>query len=413
MPRKHFSDSTYGFLFNAVLVVSAFGYFVDVFDLYIFSIVRSASLKEFGLVGDALTVAGQHLLNMQMFGMLLGGVFWGVLGDKKGRLSVLFGSILLYSVANIANGFVQDVTSYGLCRFVSGIGLAGELGAGITLVAESLPQQKRSIGTTFVASIGVAGAVGAGIIGELFPWRTTYMIGGFLGLALLIARGTLYESDLFQKAKSAAQVKRGRFIALFTDWTRFRYYLACILIGVPVWYIAGILLTLAPEIAVKMGISTPIKVSYAVMAYSISITIGDVFSGLLSHVLQTRKKIILVFLVLLSATLIAFFKLPRLEIWQFYAFYGAMGFFIGTWAVLITMTAELFGTNLRNTATSTVPNFIRGSTILLNMAVTALGSYGLLGAVQIVGIAVIGLAMLAVLSLPETYHRHLDFNEKV
>lgn len=403
----------YSFLLNATLVVSALGYFVDVFDLYLFTIVRTPSLMDMGLEGEALTRAGQSLLNTQMLGMLLGGIFWGMLGDKRGRLSVLFGSILLYSVANIANAFVHDMSAYALCRFIAGLGLAGELGAGITLVAESLPPNKRSIGTTFVASIGVAGAVAAGLVGDLFPWRTTYMIGGFLGLALLVARGTVYESGLFEKSKRQRHVKRGNFMMLFNNARRLRYYIACILIGVPVWYIAGILLTLSPEIATRMGIAEPIKVGYAVMAYSISITVADLISGMLSHIYRTRKKIILAFLSMLALTLCMFFMKPHMTLWQFYAFFGAMGFFLGNWAVLITMTAELFGTNLRVTATSTVPNFIRGSTILLNFAVVGLGGLGLLSAIQIVGAVVMILAIAAVLFVPETYHRNLDFDEVI
>jgi putative MFS transporter len=397
---------------NAVLVVSALGYFVDVFDLYLFAIVRNNSLKDLGLAGDALTQAGLHLLNIQMLGMLIGGVFWGVLGDKKGRISVLFGSILLYSIANIANAFVHDVPSYALCRFVAGLGLAGELGASITLVAETLPQNKRSLGTTFVASIGVSGAVVASLTGNLLPWRTAYMIGGFLGLVLLIARGMIYESQIFTKTK-AKDVKRGKFIALFTNFKRCRNYISCILVGVPVWYVAGVLLTLSPEIAKLMGLPVPVKAAYAVLAYGIGLTFGDVVSGLMSHAMKTRKKVIRLFLCLLSITLLVFFMYPPVSEMYFYIMYGLMGTFVGTWAVLMTMSAEMFGTNMRATATSTIPNFIRGSTVLLNLGVAALQPMGLLSAIEIVGAVTLGLAIIAISLLPESYHHHLGFNEKL
>lgn len=414
MPQnKLVSASLLKNFFSAGLIVSALGYFVDVFDLYLFSILRKSSLQDLGLSGEELTQAGFTLLNAQMFGMLAGGIFWGILGDKKGRLSVLFGSILLYSIANIANAFVHDVTAYALCRLIAGIGLAGELGAGITLVAESLPQRQRSLGTTFMASIGLAGAVAAALIADMFPWRTTYMIGGFLGLALLIARGIVYESGLFQKNKTRTSVKRGKFLALFTNPRRLRYYLSCILIGVPTWFIAGIMLTLAPEIAAKMHIPGEVSVSYAVLAYSIMLTLGDVISGLLSHFCKTRKKVILAFLSGLGATLLCFFICPPKDLFALYVFYGAMGFFIGNWAVLLTMTAELFGTNLRASATSTVPNFIRGSTVLLNLGVAGLAGLGFMGAIEAVGAIVMILAILCALGIPETYHHHLDFNEKI
>lgn len=412
MNFKKLLPKQYGFLFNATIIVAALGYFVDVFDLALFSVVRTPSLLDLGLEGEELTKAGLHLLNMQMFGMLVGGIFWGILGDKKGRLSVLFGSILLYSVGNIANAFVHDVSAYALCRLISGIGLAGELGAGITLVAEMLPKDKRSLGTMVVASVGVAGAVASGLIGDIFPWRTAYLIGGFMGIALLIARGMVFESTMFQKSKSASRVKRGRFLSLFTNWKRFRYYAACILMGVPVWYLVGILVTLSPEIGKQMGIEEPIKASYAVMAYSIAITLGDVASGIISHVMKTRKKVILAFLIAQAVSIYLFFTIPMTATLM-YVMYGVMGFFIGIWAVLITTAAELFGTNMRATTTSTVPNFIRGSTIFLNMAVAALGGYGLLTAIQVVGAVVMGLAILAATMIPETYHRDLDFDEQI
>ena len=409
---KKKSNNPFVLFMNAALVVSALGYFVDVFDLYVFSIVRTQSLSDLGITGDAATKTGLFLMNMQMAGMLIGGVFWGVLGDKKGRLSVLFGSILLYSIANLANAFVHDVSSYAVCRFIAGLGLAGELGAGITLVAESLPKEKRSLGTTFVASIGVAGAIVASLVGGLLPWRTVYMIGGFLGLALLIARGTVFESQLFSKT-SQTSVKRGKFLALFNNFKRFRHYIACILMGVPTWYIAGVLITLSPELAKQMGITEPVKAAYAVLTYAIMITVGDVVSGLLSHFLKSRKKVLSTALVFLGTMIAWFFIWPPVTAMSFYMMFGAMGFFLGTWAVLITMTSELFGTNLRNTATSTVPNFIRGSTILLNLGVTSLAFIGLLPAVEIIGAVVVILAILASLSIPETYHRDLDFNEKI
>lgn len=400
-------------VFSAAVIVAALGYFVDVYDILLFSIVRTASLQDLGLQGDAVTNSGLFLLNMQMAGMLIGGILWGVFGDKKGRLRVLFGSILLYSIANLANAFVQDVPMYAVCRFFAGLGLAGELGAGITLVAESLSKEQRGLGTTLVATVGVSGAIAAALVGDLMPWRHAYIIAGVMGLLLLLMRASVRESFIFKKASTDVKIKRGQFQKLFTDRDRFKRYFACILIGVPVWYVVGVIVTLSPEIAKAFGITEPVKVAYAVLSYSITITIGDLFSGLLSQLYKTRKKILIVFLVCLGAVMTAFFIMPHTKAADYYGFCALMGFFIGTWVVLLTTSSEMFGTNLRATVTSTVPNLVRGSTILLTTAVTQMKFMGYLTAVEIVGFAVMVLALLAAFTIPETFHNDLDFNEKV
>ena len=245
-------------LFSAIVIVAALGYFVDIYDLVLFSIVRVKSLNGIGITeATAVTDQGLHLLSMQMWGMLLGGILWGVLGDKKGRLSVLFGSILLYSLANIANGFVQNIDQYGWLRLIAGVGLAGELGAGITLVSESLPKEKRGYGTMIVASVGVSGAMVAYLVGQEFGWRNAYFIGGGLGLALLALRAGVFESGMFEQVKNT-NVSRGNFLSLFTNGTRFYKYLRCLLVGVPFWFLVGILITLAPEFGKHFGLQGPV-----------------------------------------------------------------------------------------------------------------------------------------------------------
>ena len=174
---------------------------VDMYDLFLFSINRVSSLKSLHISGEQLLADGIMLLNLQMAGMLIGGIFWGIMGDKKGRLSVLFGSILIYSIANIGNGFVTTVTQYAVLRFIAGFGLAGELGAGITLVTEILPKERRGYGTTLVATVGIMGALLAYFVSHLFDWRTAYFIGGGLGLILMILRVRVFESGMFMKLK--------------------------------------------------------------------------------------------------------------------------------------------------------------------------------------------------------------------
>src|SRR5678810_836288 len=212
------------------VLVAALGYLVDMYDLFLFSIVRVPSLRSLNLPPEKITQDGIMLLNLQMAGLLIGGIFWGILGDKKGRLSVLFGSILIYSLANIGNGFVTTVGAYAVLRFVAGFGLAGELGAGITLVTEILPAKIRGYGATLVATLGVLGALLAYVVSYLFDWRASYIIGGCLGLMLMIARIRVFESGIFLKLKEA-NIKRGDVRMLFNTKTRFIKYMSSIVIG--------------------------------------------------------------------------------------------------------------------------------------------------------------------------------------
>ncbi len=281
-------------VFTTAVIVAALGYFVDIYDLLLFSIVRKASLESIGYSGADLEKYGLMLINIQMAGMLIGGILWGMWADKRGRLSVLFGSIVLYSLANILNGFASDIIFYAILRFVAGIGLAGELGAGITLVAESLPKEKRGYGTMIVATIGVSGAVFAGIISRYFDWRTCYFIGGALGIALLILRISVYESGLFQKI-TEQEVKRGNFFQLFSNRKTFLKYLNCIVIGMPTWFTIGILVTFSPEFSKMLNVSGVIKGGDAIMFTYCGITVGDFACGFLSQLLKAEKKRCLLF----------------------------------------------------------------------------------------------------------------------
>lgn len=396
---------------NALVIISALGYFVDIYDLILFSIVRVPSLQSLGLTGSALFDNGVFLLNMQMAGMLLGGVLWGVWGDKKGRVSVLFGSILMYSLANIANGFVQNVETYAVLRFIAGIGLAGELGAGITLVAETLPKKTRGWGTMIIAAFGISGAVLAGFIAEHFDWRTSYFIGGGLGLLLLLLRAGAYESGLF-KSVETKNVDRGHFFALFTSFDRFKRYLQCILIGLPTWFVIGILVTFSPELAAAIGVPGEVVAGRAVMMAYAGLVVGDVISGVLSQYWQSRKRVVFVFLVATVLAIGTYFYFPYSGVAQFYyACFGA-GLAVGYWAIFVTVAAEQFGTNLRATVATTVPNFIRASLIPLTIGFAYLKP--IVGAVDsaiIVGGICILIALVALVPMKETFGKDLDYLE--
>jgi MFS family permease len=393
------------------VLVAALGYFVDIYDLILFLIVRVKSLNDLGVTGDAVLEKGLDLLNMQMIGMLIGGIVWGVLGDKRGRLSVLFGSIFLYSTANIANAFVHTVEQYSFMRFVAGVGLAGELGAGITLVSEVMGREARGYGTTVVATVGVLGAVVAAIVGDKFLWRTAYLVGGGLGIGLLLLRVGLFESGMFESAKGQS-VDRGNFLSLLTTWERARKYLAVIFIGVPIWYVISILIGVSPEIAKAMGMKPGPDPGRAVMLAYIGLSAGDLASGALSQLLGSRKKVIGLFMGLTTLGIALYFTIAASSLEVFYAVCFFLGVAAGYWAVFVTVASEQFGTNIRATATTTAPNFVRGAVVLLTSAFKALkGSLGVTGSALAVGAAAMAVAMISLVSLGETYGKDLNFVE--
>jgi MFS transporter, putative metabolite:H+ symporter len=398
--------------FLAVLV-AALGYFVDIYDLLLFSIVRTRSLASIGVPPEKLLDEGVFLINMQMIGLLIGGIFWGVLGDKRGRLSVLFGSIVTYSLANIANAYVSTVPAYAFWRFVAGVGLAVELGACITLVAETLGKHARGYGTTVVAGVGLSGAVVGALVANSVDWTTAYKIGGGLGLALLALRVGVYESGLYEKAKGRTDVALGNFFTLFSSRARVQRYLAIIAVGVPIWFSIGILVSFSPEIGKALGMAPAPEASKAVMWAYAGLAVGDLSSGALSQLVKSRKRSLLVFLLLTVLTVAVYFLVGPTSLVVFYAVCSALGFANGYWAVFVTVASEQFGTNLRATATTTVPNFVRGAVVPLSLSFKALSttSLGVSGAALLVGAVSLGLAFLGLYALEETYGKDLEYFE--
>ncbi len=406
------SKSVIKHVFSLPVMVAALGYMVDMYDLFLFSIVRVPSLKSLGLEGDSLLSDGIFLLNLQMAGLLIGGIVWGIIGDKKGRLSVLFGSILIYSLANIGNGFVTTVDQYAVLRFVAGFGLAGELGAGITLVAEILPKAIRGYGTTLVATMGVLGAILAYFVTYLFDWRMSFFIGGGLGLVLLILRISVFESGMFEKLK-VRNIKRGNLVMLFGNKTRLIKYMNSILIGLPIWFVVGILITFSPEFGKAMGLSEPVDAGKAVMFFFAGQVAGDIVSGFLSQYAKSRKKIILLF-ILISLTFVSVYLLfPSTDLTAFYIVCVCLGIGNGYWTLFVTVAAELFGTNLRATVATSAPNFVRGAVIPLTMLfVYGKNQFGILQSAMGVGLLAFGIALLSLRFLEETYSKDLDYTEQ-
>jgi MFS family permease len=394
-----------------IIIVAALGYFVDIYDLILFSVIRIKSLKGLGVAESDLLDVGTMLINSQMFGMLIGGILWGVLGDKKGRLSVLFGSILLYSAANLANGFITTVEQYAIIRFIAGIGLAGELGAGITLVTETMSKENRGYGTMIVAGVGLMGAVAAALVGENYAWETSYIIGGIMGLLLLGMRVGLAESGMFKNLKNDG-VSRGNIFMLFNDGKRFKKYLSCILIGIPLWFVVGVLVTFSPEFGRELNATEPLSAGTGIMYCYIGIAIGDIVAGFLSQIWRSRKKVMLLFLLLTGVSIVVYLNAEGMNSQQFIWLVLFLGFASGYWATFVTIASEQFGTNLRATVTTTVPNFVRGSLVLATLSFTALkGSLGIINSALVVGFVSLAIALFALYQLKETFGKDLDYLE--
>jgi MFS family permease len=402
---------SYRALFSLPVIVAALGYFVDVYDLLVFNIVRVPSLKDLGLSPEEVSSMGSKIYNWQQAGLLVGGILWGILADKRGRLSVLFGSIITYSIANIFCGFVQSPDLYAWLRFVAGVGLAGELGAGLTLVAEILPQKLRGYGSSIVASVGLLGAVVAFLTNNLFDWRTTYFVGVGLGGVLLLLRIGVLESGMFEKIK-IQNTQRGSLLAFFNNAPRFWKYMRCIGVGLPTYFVIGVLATFSNEFGKALGVTPDIVAGKCVMYVFIGTVVGDMFSGVLSQWLKSRKKAIGVMttMTLLGVAFYLYGGITKAD--MFYLVASALGFSIGYIAMFLTATAESFGTNLRATATSTVANFVRATTLLtLPLFQYFKPILGVLGSGGLVASLCFAIAYLSLFLMEETFHKELDYVE--
>jgi predicted MFS family arabinose efflux permease len=403
-------------IFSLPVIVGSLGFFVDIYDLQVFAITRIASFKELGITGEAAKNVGESIIGWQMIGIVTGGIIWGVLGDKKGRKSVLFGSILLYSLATIANGFVQDVTTYTILRFVAGLGLAGELGASITLTSEMLPKEKRGIAAAIIATSGVMGTIVAYFVSTYTSdWRMCYFIGGGMGLALLFLRMRVLDSGLYNAAKAGGK-KMGNLLMIFTNKERFIRYFRAIMIGLPVWYVIGILITFSNEFAKQFGISDFDQPRSLMLQY-VALAFGDMSAGLLANYIKSRKKTLYIYYGILSVVIALFFLLKGGgSATSMYMFCMALGFGAGISVLYITMSAEQFGTNLRATAAISIPNLVRGFLVPMILLFkllrsdTVFGSY-ITGA-WVVGIVVMLCGWIAVYHTKETFGKEMDFVEK-
>lgn len=397
------------------VLVAALGYFVDIFDLQLFNVIGKQSLGAKGLNLNPEQIDYYYdyvLFNFQMGGMLIGGLLWGIMGDKMGRKSILFGSILMYSLANFANGFVTDTTTYSILRFIAGFGLAGELGAAITLVAELMTKETRGIGTVIIVAMGALGAVAAAFVSKAFDWQYVYFIGGGLGMTLLLLRFSTFESGMFENVKNTEGVSRGNFLSLFTNKERFMKYMMCILMGIPIWYTLGILIKFSPKIAEATHVQGKVMVADAVMYAYIGLSVGDLICGWISQILANRKKVVLSFLVVCLGLVIIMLHVEGLTVNEFLILCFMIGIASGYWGLFVTIASEQFGTNIRATVTVTVPNFVRGAVILITLGYKTLeASHNTIYSAAIVGVVCLALAFIAILYLDETFGKDLNYLE--
>lgn len=398
---------------NLTVLVAGLGYFVDMFDITLFGVVRVQSLQALGVTDPHdILKSGVFLYNSQMIGMMVGGLLWGVWADKRGRLSVMFGSIILYSLGNIANAFVWDVNSYAICRFLTGVGLAGELGAAITLVAESLPKETRGYGTTIVATLGLLGSVTAAYFGQHISWKAAYILGGIMGLLLLLTRFKVFESGMYEKTHNT-QVERGNLMMLLKKG-RLLKYLKCVFMGVPIYFITGVLFTFSPELTQSLNVQGVVSAGNALLWGSIGLAAGDFISGLLSQALKSRNKAITICLLAAFALILVYLNVQGLTADTIYVICFLLGSAAGYWAVLVTVSAEQFGTNIRGTVATTVPNFVRGSAALVVSLFLYLKTEVMSAdkAALVVGALFFAIALISIWTLEETYGKDLDYFEK-
>ncbi|HMO63358.1 MAG TPA: MFS transporter [Ferruginibacter sp.] len=404
-------------IFSLPVIVGALGFFVDIYDLLLFSIVRKRSVQDIGVPEDLMEIVSQDILSWQMIGLTIGGIAWGIMGDKKGRKSVLFGSILLYSFATLANGFVTNANQYLWLRFIAGLGLAGELGASITLTSEMLPKEKRGMASAIIATSGVLGCIAAYFVFALSgeDWRMCYFIGGGMGIALLFLRAGVLESGMYDVAKKSS-AKLGNFFMLFTSKDRFLRYLRGILIGLPVWYIIGLLISFSDEFARRWGIAG-FDQPKALMLQYVALAFGDMAAGFFSNYIRSRKKTLLIYYAITALFILLFFALRGGgNAFNMYLLCMGLGFGSGISVLYITMSAEQFGTNLRATAAISIPNLVRGFLPLILILFRFLrGEYvfnDYITGAWVTGIVVLVLGFFAALYTKETFGRDLDFVEK-
>ncbi len=393
------------------IIVSALGFFVDLYDIMALAAIGETSLKAIGVAAENIKNDINYLQSMQMLGMLIGGFLWGIIGDKYGRLKVLFGSIILYSFFTFLNAFVTGTGQYAACRFLAGLGLAGELGAGITLVSEQMKKEKRGLGPAIIAGFGVLGAIVAVFIGKYADWRTVYITGGVLGFLLLILRIGVVESGLFTIAKTS-KISKGNFLIILRNWNYLKKFLCILLVGIPGWFVNGVMMQFSNYISSSMGMNPLPDKGKVIIYFFIALSLGDVLGGLVSQWLKSRKKSMYIFLSLHLLMLILFFTIGKNSAQLYYIIFAGLGLSVGFVIQLFTLAAEQFGTNIRTLVTSSGLNLVRGWVIPLGALFAWMNdSLHIIEwkVAAIIAFSVAAVSFWALSQLDETFNNELEF----
>lgn len=398
-------------ILSATVVIASLGYFVDVYDMFVFNVVRTSSLSDLKLSGAELTHAGLDISNCQWIGLLLGAYFWGVLGDRIGRKKALLSSVIIYSVGSLLSSGVTDVPTYMFARFITGLGLAGEMGSGIALITERLHFTKRAYGILIFLVFSFCGVLAAAFAGTLLPWRTNYLIGAAGGAVLLLCRFGLPESSMYQSMKNKNLVRGGLRIIFRRKDLRRKYFsgIALLLPGV---FVPQIIWTLSPELSKARGLTEPIAAPMVLGLGFSTVILVDIVATSISEKYKSRKLASIVFLLLGLPAFAAYLLWDVRSTTEFYFINCLLAVTFGLWLVNSTWLAENFGTNVRATVATTIPNFTRALTVPMNLAFASLRFMGLLPDIACMGVVVFALAFIGWLGLPETWGRDVDFNER-
>ena len=405
-------NQTWNFTKQEILtvLVVALGYFIDAYDLLIFSAVRKVSLMDLGVAETDTLNIGISLLNFQLIGLMIGGVLWGILADKFGRKTILFSSILIYSISNIANSYISSVDMYYWLRFIAGIGLAGELGVGISLITENIAKERRTVSTTVVSFFGMLGAATGGWLGSVFHWQTCFLIGGFAGFLLLLLRLNVEESHMYLGIKDS-KVKKGNILLILKNPKSLITYFFCTLAGSSSFLFIGMFIQSTPEFGKIFNIS--VTAGVALVWYYVGASISEVIAGILSKLLKERKAPIYIFYAISLLAIVIFCvhtpSSPRI----YYIHCSLLGFGLGWWSMLITLSAELFGVNTRATAATSIPTFARAWNIpFTSVFKNNIPKLGILNSAFAVGVIVIALAIISATTIKETFENEANFIEE-
>ncbi len=402
-----------------ILLVTSLGNFVDYGDMFMASLVRNDAIVALGIAQtkEAVLAVGLNLESFQAVGFLLGCFTWGIFADKKGRLQVLYISTLVYSLANILNGLLSPEWShvyywYGGCRLFSGWGLSAEFSVAITLIVEYFSVKKRIIGTMLMTGLGFLGVF---LVSWLkfythILWNEFFIWGGVAGLVLLVFRFAAQESFMFLNQQTAA-IKKGSLMTLLKQKKYSRQFFLTVWLVLPI-FLVQLILKFSPNISQQIN-SEIISIALVLLIYDAFSIFSDILGCYISYLFNNRMRVLKFYLILIFLALLGFAIWPPLTTFSWYWVYvPILGLANGYWGLWGTMIAELFGINVRATATTFIVNLSRSFVLILSITFKDLDlRYGFSISVIVLTLVTCGLAFWSVFKIPETAHKNLEYVE--